>query len=209
MSPFAYARRTISCEHAGVIGIGRADEPVGRDQQGVLGVLEQLDHLVDELARRPARAPAARCAMLTECSSVPVRKRVSSPSIRCQRAIASAADHLVQRVEAGPVVRVGDRGGQVVARARVGGHGSPIVRDGSGPAAASAAARRPRAASAAARIRAALLGRPRGCVAADSPGRHASEGAPRARPGRQPCRDLAPHGPRSAGSPGARSAARP
>jgi hypothetical protein len=33
---------------------------------------------------------AERIAMLTECSSVPVRKRVSSPSIRCQRAIASA-----------------------------------------------------------------------------------------------------------------------
>jgi len=28
--------------------------------------------------------------MLTECSSVPVRKRVSSPFIRCQRAMTSA-----------------------------------------------------------------------------------------------------------------------
>ena len=28
--------------------------------------------------------------MLIECSSVPVRKRVSSPSIRCQRAMTSA-----------------------------------------------------------------------------------------------------------------------
>ena len=32
----------------------------------------------------------AAWAMLIECSSVPVRKRVSSPAIRCQRAIASA-----------------------------------------------------------------------------------------------------------------------
>ena len=32
----------------------------------------------------------AAWAMLIECSSVPVRKRVSSPTIRCQRAIASA-----------------------------------------------------------------------------------------------------------------------
>ena len=29
-------------------------------------------------------------AMLTECSSVPVRKRVSSPFMRCQRAMTSA-----------------------------------------------------------------------------------------------------------------------
>jgi hypothetical protein len=33
---------------------------------------------------------AARIAMFTECSSVPVRNRVSSPSMRCQRAMASA-----------------------------------------------------------------------------------------------------------------------
>ncbi len=33
---------------------------------------------------------AARWAMLTECSSVPVRKRVSTPTIRYQRATASA-----------------------------------------------------------------------------------------------------------------------
>ena len=32
---------------------------------------------------------AARWAMLTECSSVPVRNRVSSPFIRCQRAMTS------------------------------------------------------------------------------------------------------------------------
>ena len=33
---------------------------------------------------------AAAWAMLTLCSSVPVRNRVSSPSIRCQRAMTSA-----------------------------------------------------------------------------------------------------------------------
>ena len=33
---------------------------------------------------------SADCAMLTECSSVPVRNRVSSPRIRCQRAMTSA-----------------------------------------------------------------------------------------------------------------------
>ena len=34
---------------------------------------------------------AARMAMLTECSSVPVRKRVGVPHIRCQRAMTSLA----------------------------------------------------------------------------------------------------------------------
>jgi len=33
---------------------------------------------------------AASSAMFTECSSVPVRKRVSSPFIRCHRAMTSA-----------------------------------------------------------------------------------------------------------------------
>ena len=33
---------------------------------------------------------SADWAMFTECSSVPVRNRVSSPSMRCQRAMTSA-----------------------------------------------------------------------------------------------------------------------
>jgi hypothetical protein len=72
-----------------VIRIGRPDEPVGADPEGGLGGLEQLDLLVDERPRRPALVDAA-WAMLIECSSVPVRNRVSWPSMRCQRAIASA-----------------------------------------------------------------------------------------------------------------------
>ncbi|HJP90234.1 MAG TPA: hypothetical protein VJ850_14460, partial [Candidatus Limnocylindrales bacterium] len=34
-----------------VVGVGRADEPVGADEEGVLGRFEQLDLLIDELAR--------------------------------------------------------------------------------------------------------------------------------------------------------------
>ena len=37
---------------ADVVGIGRPDEAIRRDQQRVLGVLEEADLLVDELARR-------------------------------------------------------------------------------------------------------------------------------------------------------------
>ena len=73
-----------------VVGIGRPDEPVRADREGILGRLE-----VARPSRR--RSPAgdrpssiAVWAMLIECSSVPVRKRVSTPSIRCQRAMTSA-----------------------------------------------------------------------------------------------------------------------
>jgi hypothetical protein len=41
-------------------------------------------------ARGVVPSSVARWAMFTECSSVPVRNRVSSPFIRCQRAITSA-----------------------------------------------------------------------------------------------------------------------
>jgi hypothetical protein len=41
-------------------------------------------------ARGVIPSASAAWAMFTECSSVPVRNRVSSPSIRCQRAMASA-----------------------------------------------------------------------------------------------------------------------
>ena len=41
-------------------------------------------------ARGVIPCASADWAMLTECSSVPVRNRVSSPSIRCQRAMTSA-----------------------------------------------------------------------------------------------------------------------
>ena len=41
-------------------------------------------------ARGVTPGASADCAMLTLCSSVPVRNRVSSPCIRCQRAITSA-----------------------------------------------------------------------------------------------------------------------
>ena len=46
-----------------VVGIGRPDEPVGADREGVLGGLEQRDLLVDEVARGPALVDRAsgRC----------------------------------------------------------------------------------------------------------------------------------------------------
>ena len=46
-----------------VVRVGRPDEPVGRDPEGVLGGVEQRDLLVDELARRAALVDGApgRC----------------------------------------------------------------------------------------------------------------------------------------------------
>ena len=73
-----------------VVRIGRPDEPVRADGEGVLGDLEVADLLVDERARRSGPRRRALWAMLIECSSVPVRNRVSSPFIRCQRAMTSA-----------------------------------------------------------------------------------------------------------------------
>ena len=73
-----------------MVGVGRPDEAVGHDAQGVLGLLEAGDHLVDEGLRLDAPLARPSRAMLTECSSVPVRKRVSWPCMRCQRAMTSA-----------------------------------------------------------------------------------------------------------------------
>ena len=74
-------------------------------------------------SRGVRRSSAARIAMLTLCSSVPVRKRVGVPRIRCQRASALGADHLVERVDAGLAVGIGDGRGDVEPV----GHGGAIV----------------------------------------------------------------------------------
>ena len=106
---------------ADVVGVGRPDEPVGAIARAASAALNSATFSsTNSRVGRPSSTAA--WAMLIECSSVPVRNRVSSPSIRCQRAIASAADHLVQRVQARLVVGVRDRGGQVEARTV--GHGS-------------------------------------------------------------------------------------
>ena len=83
--------------------------------QGVLGDAEVADLLVDELARPAGPRPPRAWAMLIECSSVPVRKRVSSPSIRCQRAMTSAPMTSYSVCRPGLAVGVRDRRGQVVA----------------------------------------------------------------------------------------------
>ncbi len=96
-----------------VVGVGRADEPIGADEEGVLGGLEVLDLLVDELARG---APLVDRALgdvdrmlvgarqeprLVALHPVPARDHVR-------------ADHLVQGVQARLVVGVGDGRCQVV-----------------------------------------------------------------------------------------------
>ena len=90
MSPLRVGPADHLLGRADVVGIGRPDEAVGADEERVLGGPEEGDLLVDEVARGPPSS-AARIAMLTLCSSVPVRKRVGMPRIRCQRASASAA----------------------------------------------------------------------------------------------------------------------
>ena len=98
-----------------MVGVGRPDEAVGADREGVLGRLEVAR---PSRRRTPAAAGPPRrrcCAMLIECSSVPVRNRVSSPFIRCQRAMTSAPITSYRVCRPGLVVGVGDRRGQVVA----------------------------------------------------------------------------------------------
>jgi hypothetical protein len=73
-----------------VVRVRRPDEPVRTDGQHRLGRLEHGDLLVDVKSRVEPTSSTAAWAMLIECSSVPVRNRVSSPTMRCQRAMASA-----------------------------------------------------------------------------------------------------------------------
>ena len=109
---------------ADVVGVGRPDEPVGRDAEGVLGRPEQRDHLVDELARRAALVDgglgdvdrvlvgAGQEARVVAEHPVPARDDVG-------------ADDLVEGVQARLVVGVGDGGGQVEAGSV--GHGRRMV----------------------------------------------------------------------------------
>ena len=91
-----------------VVRVGRPDEAVGADEQRVLGRPEERDVLVDEGLAACMPSSAARWAMLTECSSVPVRKRVSIALHPVPARQDVRPDDLVQGVEAGPVVGVGD-----------------------------------------------------------------------------------------------------
>ena len=72
-----------------VVRVGRPDEPVGGDEESVSARLNSST-VPSTNARGVVPSSAARWAMFTECSSVPVRKRVSCPTMRCQRAMASA-----------------------------------------------------------------------------------------------------------------------
>ena len=124
-----------------VVRIGGPDEPVGADQQRVLGRLEQLDLLVDEVARRPAEGlgglgdvdavlvGAGQEPRVVAAQPVPPRDDVS-------------ADDLVHRVEAGRVVRVRDGGRDVEALAV--GHGPAMVAAASGAFSRSGRAAGPR-----------------------------------------------------------------
>ena len=107
-----------------VVRVGRADEPVRRDRQGVLGRLEQGDLLVDELARRAGFVDGG----LGDVDRVLVGAG-QEPRVVAEHPVPAGdrvgADHLVQGVQARLVVGVRDRRGQVVARSV--GHGRRMV----------------------------------------------------------------------------------
>ncbi len=98
----------------GVIGVGGADEAVGADAQRVLGAAEEGHRLVDECFGLEALlgsgggdvdrvlVGAGQEAGLIADHAVPARDDVGP-------------DDLVEGVQAGPVVGVGDGGGQVEA----------------------------------------------------------------------------------------------
>ena len=114
---------------AEMVRVRGPDEAVGGDCEGPLGGSEARDLLVHEVPRRalllgrPHRdvdAVLVRAGQETRGDpghAVPARQHVGP-------------DHLVERVESGPVVRVGDRGGDEEAVGLLG-HGRPIV---AGPA---------------------------------------------------------------------------
>ncbi len=96
-----------------MVGVAGADEPVGRECQGILGDLEELDLLVDELAGRASfidrglrdvdrvLVGPGQEARVVALHPVPARDHIG-------------ADHLVQRVHARLRVRVRDGRRQVV-----------------------------------------------------------------------------------------------
>ena len=109
-----------------VVRIGRPDEPVRRDRQRILGRLEHGDLLGQEVERRASLVDRrlgdvdrvlvrpGQEARVVAGHPMPARDRVGP-------------DHLVERVETRLVVRVGDRGREVVARSV--GHGTPMIRE--------------------------------------------------------------------------------
>ena len=99
---------------AAVVGIGRPDEPIGRDEELVLRVGEQLDHAIDERLRVLAELLRA----LRDVDRVLVRTGQEARVIALHPVPARddvGPDHLVQGVEPGLVVRIRDGGRQVVA----------------------------------------------------------------------------------------------
>jgi len=99
-----------------VIRVRRPDEAIRADPESVLGRLEIGDLLVDEL---PRCAPGVdRC--LGDVDRMLVRAR-EEPGVVALHPVPAGddirPDHLIQRVDPGLVVGVGNRGRQVVARA--------------------------------------------------------------------------------------------
>src|SRR5258705_1594711 len=109
---------------ADVIGVGRPDEPVGGDRQGLVGRVEHDDLLVDELARRAALVDGG----LGDVDRVLVGHG-QEPRVVGEHAMPARdrirADDLIQGVEARLVVGVRDGRGQVVAGSV--GHGRRMV----------------------------------------------------------------------------------
>ena len=107
-----------------VVRIGRPDEAVRRDGQGVLGHPEEADLLVDERARRAALVERA----LGDVDGVLVGAG-QEPRVVADHPVPAGddvgADDLVERVQARLVVGVGDGRGQVVTRSVR--HGSAMV----------------------------------------------------------------------------------
>ena len=89
MSPLAWARRIISWTAAVWSGSVVRMKRSGLMPRASSAVRKSATiSSTKAFGSRPRWA--AVVAMLTEYSSVPVRKRVSSPSMRCQRAMTSA-----------------------------------------------------------------------------------------------------------------------
>ena len=99
---------------AAVIGIRRPDETIGGDGERGFGRLEQLDHLVDELARVAAQLLGAH----GDVDRVLVGAG-QEPGVVALHAVPArdgvGADDFVEGVDARLVVGIGDRGRQVIA----------------------------------------------------------------------------------------------
>ena len=96
-----------------VVLVRRADEPVGADLECVLRGLEERDHLVDEMLGILALLGRGEC----DVDRVLVRAREEARVVALHPPVTGdriGADHLVERVQTRPVVRVGDGRGQII-----------------------------------------------------------------------------------------------